>query len=416
MRKPWLALSLVTLTALLVGCQGAAPKFAQEQGMYLLSREALDQLGLENVWSAKVGLEGSLRDAYLLSEVIVMETDALKLKGVDRKTGTPAWQIELQHPTDYRGCEDQEYIYVPCHDVLVAIDKRGFVAWRNFLKFAPAGIPAADAMHIYLGCWDHAVHSFLKDKGYFDYKWTTGGPIEAEPAVTNRYVYAGSADGWLYALTTEKLDCDWKFKTNGPIQAGVVTDNRQVFCASTDGDLYCLVDVAQESRQQQMAWLQPYASGGSIFLKPYLTKDLVFIVNENKECHAVRRDSGVAVWTVKNVDKVLTQGKLSTFLLRAGAVVVAVDTKTGEVRWQLDTRPGNFVAYLTNTMDSCIYMVKRTGETQVIREKGSAAPVEAAPEKKEGDVKPEPKKPADKKAEPAAEKKTEGAAEEKKAE
>ena len=141
----------------------------------------------------------------------------------------------------------------------------------------------------------------------------------------------------------------------------------------------------QAPREQQLAWNRPYASGASIEKPPYVAKTMVLVVNSKGECHAVDRTHGRRLWVVPNVDRVLTQGRLNTYLLREHSRIVAADNKTGVVRWQLDTQPGAFLFFPANTMDDVLYVVKQNGETQAIRERKpvkpapAPAPADAAP-------------------------------------
>jgi len=402
MRKSSLALTLLATVVGLWGCQGtrggaSASALALDEprtdadGVSRLHEKDLEHLGLEVVWTQKLHArpQESLIDAYLLGDLIIMETSGRRLYGIDRRTGAPIWMVELPNRADFRGCQDEDHIYVSCRNVLIAIDKRGFVTWRKFLKFAPGGSPVADDAHVYLPCIDGALRSFLKDKGYFDRQNTSDGEMEARPALGSRLVYAGSTDGTLYALTTDMLDRSWTYKTFGAIRADVVFDTRRVYVTSADGSLYSLVDMPQATREQQLAWNRPYASGASIEKPPYVVKSMVLVVNSRGECHAVDRAHGRALWVVPNVDKVLTQGRLNTYLLREHSRIVAADNKTGVVRWQLDTQPGAFLFFPDNTMDDVIYLVKQNGETQAIRERKlvkpapapapAAAPADAAP-------------------------------------
>ena len=398
MRKSSLTVILLAAMIVLWGCQGsqgamgsgpvrpaAAPvKVATNmdaEGGYRLHDQDVEDLGLEIVWTQKLYVNEKLVDAYVLGDLIIMETNALHLYGVDRNTGITKWMVELPSRCDFRGCEDEDQVYVPCRNTLVAIDKRGFITWRKFLKFAPAGSPVADDMHVYLPCFDGAVRAFLKDAGYFAWQYTTNGIVEAKPAVGSKLVYAGGTDGWVYAMSTEKLDLSWKFQTYGPIRADVVFNKRRVFVSSTDGSLYNLVDMPQTTREQQLDWNRPYATGAPIEKPPYVTDAMVLVVNKNNVCHAVDRRNGTPLWILPDVDKVLTVGRLNTYLLRGGSNIVAVDNKTGVVHWMRNIRPGAFAFFLVNPMDDKIYLVKADGETQAIREQrlttGAPAPAPA---------------------------------------
>jgi len=405
MRKASLTVMLLAAMIVLWGCQGSqggpgmgtgpvrpAPspvKVATAmEGGYRLQDQDVENLGLEIAWTQKLPFNEKLVDAYLLGDLILMETSSQRLYGVDRNEGIVKWMVELPNRCDFRGCEDEEQVYVPCRNELVAIDKRGFISWWKFLKFAPGASPVADDLHVYLPCFDGAVRAFLKDlkdQGYFAWQYTTNGVVEAKPAIApglgTKLVYAGSTDGWVYALSTDKLDLSWKFQTYGPIRADVVFNKRRVFVASTDGSLYSLVDMPQATREQQLDWNRPYAAGAPIEQPPYVTESMVLVVNTKKFCHAVDRRTGTLLWLVPDVDTVLAQGRLNTYLLRGGSNLVAVDNKTGVTHWVRNIHPGAFAFFLVNPMDDRIYLVKGDGETQAIREqkltKGAPAPVPA---------------------------------------
>lgn len=405
MRKSSLIPVLLVTIIVLCGCQGTGRKPTvrsprplsmpvqprttklDADETYRLHDKDLERLGLEIFWTEKLYAQPTVRliDAYLLEDLIIMETTDQRLYGVDRKTGAPKWMVELPNRCDFRGCEDKDQIYVPCRNTLLAIDKRGFVTWRRVLRFAPGGAPAADAEHVYLPCFDGRIRAFLKDKGYFAWQYTTTGELEAQPAIGSRLVYVGSNDGFLYALTTEKLDLSWSFKTYDAIRAPIVfgerRGERRVYVSSTDGSLYSLVDMPQATREQQLAWPRPYATGASITQPPRVAQDMVLVVNIKRECHAADRSSGKRLWVVPNVDRVLSQGRLNTYLQRGNSTIIAADNKTGVVRWLLDTHPGTFAFMLTNADDDVVYLVKRNGETQAMRERTliKPAPAKAAP-------------------------------------
>ena len=424
MRKTSMIATAVAMTLLVWGCgdsnvrfgaQAATPvpavtvpapvpaTYAGPSSAYLIPEAQLRHLGLETAWSGKLPVQPQavILDAYLLSDVVMLESADRHLYTIDRKTGVPKWDVEIPNRCDFRGCEDDAAVYVPCRNVLVAVDKRGFILWRKYLDFGPGGIPAADADHVYLPCFDGRLRAFLKDSRYFDLQWTTKGPVEAKPAVGQHLVYTGSSDGVLYALKSEKLDLSWSYKTFGGIRAGVVYDKMNVFLASTDGNLYCLNGFPQPSREQQLAWNLPYSSGSPIDVTPFVGRDTVFVVNRNRECHAVDRENGRKLWILADVDRVLTQGKLNTYLLRRDGKILAADNKSGAVRWELDLPAGAFAFIPVNVEDDVLYLIKNTGETQAVREVRPAgvpalapAPAAPAPEAPKAPAKPAGDKPA----------------------
>ena len=377
MRRSFLTAFVVTMVVVTAGCKGTAGSASDVRGgasTYLLSRETLNNLGMEQFLEEKLYEKRRLKDAYILGDHVIMETLDKWIYGIHRLKGDTVFAEELTHGCDFRGTEDEQYVYLLCRNTLVALDKRGFKEYTKYLKYAPAGIPNQDEHYIYLPCYDSAVRAFLKDKGYFASQYTTRGVVSARPAVGSKQIYTGSTDGWLYGLDVTDLKEVWKFRTYGPILAGIIHKDRRVYVASTDGSLYCLEDQEQGTRQRQLAWPRPYAAGGAIRITPVVTETMVLVVNDRKECHAVDKPNGAGLWVVRNVERVLAQGELNTYLLRNDKLLVAADNKTGKVRWVLDTRKAGFRFFPTNADDDGIYMVKPNGHTQAIREKRFAKP------------------------------------------
>ena len=353
-------------------------------GVYRLHKKDLESLGLETAWAANRLLtnpDTRIIKAYALGDLLLLETSEKRLFGINRKTGTPMWCEDLPYYSDFRGCQDDDNIYLACRNTLVAIDRRGMIVWRQLMKYAPGGTPVANADHVYIPCFDGRMRSYLKvsgkDSGYFDRQYTTGGRMQSKSALSQTLVFCASHDGFVYALDIETLERSWKFKTYDRIVGDVVLRGTRLYVASTDGSLYCLNTGPMDTRQQQLDWHRPYATGDAIRQTPYLTSDKVMVVNQKGECHAVDVNHGKRRWVVPNITKVLTQGRLNTYLLRGDATIVAVDNQTGTQRWELDTSRGKFAFILTNTEDDLIYMVGSDGGIQTIRER--KAPVKTKP-------------------------------------
>jgi outer membrane protein assembly factor BamB len=384
MRRSLLAAFVIAIVGVTAGCSGTWPFSIGAGGAddtYVLTRETLNDLGLEQFLEEKLYEKRRLKDAYLLGDHIIMETVDRWIYGVDRVTGTAVFASDLTHSCDFRGTEDEMYVYLPCRNTLVAVDKRGFKVYTKYLKYAPAGQPNQNETHIFLPCYDGAVRAFLKEKRYFAWQYTTHGVVSARPGVGSKLIYAGSTDGWVYGLSVDDLTEVWKFKTYGPILADLVyrSGDHRLYVASTDGNLYGLEDQPQGTRQRQLAWPRPYASGGAISITPLVVDDRVYVINDHRECHAVDKRTGARLWVVENVDQVLAKGELNTYLLRDGRLVVAADNKTGSIRWILDTSKAGFQFYLSNSDDDGVYMVKSSGHVQAFREKRFAIPEMAPP-------------------------------------
>ena len=341
--------------------------------IYAYSDANLDALGLEETWERGLCDKQSptVRDAYLLGNYILVETSNLKLYGLNRKSGQPEFVVTLTDPMDVRACEDDDFIYAVTRDVLVAVDKRAFVAYRKPLKFAPASQMIADETNIYMGCYDGKIRAFRKagEPRYFDWKQTTMGVVSSRPAIGSKLVYAASEDGKVYALSPADGQSKWEFKTLSYVRGDVAFANRTVYVASSDGSVYALRDLPQVSREAQQAWPMPYASGKTIMSGPVVLGGTVYVVNEARECHAIDAATGKGKWILENINKVLSRGELNTYLLRDNRYILAADNESGEVHWMLDLQPRAVTRFLTNPTDDILYLVRDDGSTISVRER-----------------------------------------------
>ncbi len=339
--------------------------------IYAYSKKNLNFLGMEELWTRGLYDKDAptVRDAYVLGNYILIETKTLKLYGLNRKSGRPEFVVTLNDPMDVRACEDADNIYAVARNVLIAIDKRAFVAYRKYLKFAPASQMIADETNIYMGCHDGKVRAFRKGPRYFDWKQTTMGVVSARPALGSKLLYAGSQDGKVYALSPVDGQRKWEFKTLNYISGDVAYADRTVYVASSDGTLYALRDLPQGSRTAQQAWPVPYATGSAIMSGPAVLGGTICVINEDRECHAVDATTGKRKWVVKDVGKVISKGKLNTYLLRGDRYILAVDNESGEIHWMLDVRSKGTARFLANRSDDAIYLVRADGLLTVVRER-----------------------------------------------
>lgn len=367
--------------------------------VYPFAAANLNFLGLESVWERPLNDKDAptVRDSYLLGQYYIIETGTHRLYGFNRKSGQPEFVSTLDDPADVRCAEDEDAVYAIARDVLYGIDKRGPELFRKSVPLSVSSQMVADANNIYVGCYDAKVYAFRKALKYVDWQFTTRAVITARPAIGSRLLYVASEDNFIYALALSDGKEQWKFETFGPIQAAPVyaVAEHRVVVASTDGSVYGLYDLPQGStRESQLAWLAPYATGAAIHKNPVVAGGLIYAINDSRECHAVDIQTGRAKWVLKNVDAFVAKGDLNTYLLR-GRSILAVNPATGDLRWILDTAAVNPARILCNTMDGGIYLQRADGTTIFVREHQPQAVPEAKPaDAPVAPVVPAPKGPA----------------------
>lgn len=358
--------------------------------LYQYARPNLDFLGMEQVWERPLIDKDAptVRDAYLLGNYYLIETNTRRLCGFNRISGRPEFVASLEDPTDVRCGEDEDYVYAVARNVLYAIDKRSFIAWRKYLDYSPSSQLIADENNIYMGCYDGTVRAFFKSGRYFEWQYGTYAAVSARPAAGSRFIYAASEDNTVYALSPVDGKRQWQFKTLDPIRANpaYAAAEHRVLVASTDGSLYALYDSPQgNTRESQMAWLAPYPTGAGILKTPIVASGIVYVINENHECHAVDLANGRSKWVLKNISSFIARGDHNVYLLRGTNTILAVDPTSGNARWALDTASLAVSRTLTNTTDGNIYLMRSDGSTILLREHQLQTPKapEAAPKSPE---------------------------------
>lgn len=115
------------------------------------------------------------------------------------------------------------------------------------------------------------------------------GAPELDPA--HRRVFVGSSDRGLYALDAADMTTLWRFETAGAVQSEPYYDPREdvVYFGSNDGALYKL-----RASDGQMLWR--FSSNAEITRRVILHRDTVFVMNANDTLVAVDPKTGKLKW------------------------------------------------------------------------------------------------------------------------
>ncbi len=121
-----------------------------------------------------------------------------------------------------------------------------------------------------------------------------GEPYErgrAELDVVNRRVYIGSSDHGMYALSAEDGSIHWRFETLGPVQCEALYDAGEdvVYFGSNDGALY-------KVRASDGKLLWRFMTNAEVAEQPVLDSGLLFVVNANDTLVALDPKTGKMRW------------------------------------------------------------------------------------------------------------------------
>jgi outer membrane protein assembly factor BamB len=147
------------------------------------------------------------------------------------------------------------------------------------------------------------------------WKYKTGGPVPATPAVAGAVVYVGSYDGKFYALDATTGKARWKFATDGRA------------AASKRRNLHGMLP-----KNQTIA--DPF----DVFLSsPVVAQGAVYFGSGDGHLYALDATSGALNWKFKTGDVVHSSPAYADGVVYFGSwdsYFYAVDAKTGAQRWR----------------------------------------------------------------------------------
>lgn len=167
-----------------------------------------------------------------------------------------------------------------------------------------------------------------------DQPYERGAP---ELDIRNRRVFVGSSDRGLYALNAGSGEVLWRFETLGAVQCTPLYDAHEdtVYFGSNDGALYKV-----QAGDGRLLWR--FMSNAEVSRKPVLAGDTLFVTNANDSVLALDAKTGSLRWHQHRTPALgMEIAGHSGALLFAGRVYVgfsdgavgAYDERTGEEAW-----------------------------------------------------------------------------------
>ena len=133
------------------------------------------------------------------------------------------------------------------------------------------------------------VYALDSDSGQLVWQYTTGGFINATPAVSNGILYVGTGDFNVYALNAKTGALVWTYATGSYIVSSLVVSDGIVYAASDDNNVYAL-------NASTGALLWQYSTGGPIQFAPAVDAGIVYIASSDGYIYALNATSGALVW------------------------------------------------------------------------------------------------------------------------
>jgi eukaryotic-like serine/threonine-protein kinase len=278
---------------------------------------ALDSRSGAHRWSLATG--GKVRATPTLTgRSVYVTSDDGHLYKLDRRTGRKVWKSKIDASAVPR---------VP-----------SFEPNSKFDRYASAAVERDG--RVYVGARDGGVCALDAASGRTLWRFATGDLVMATPTVRGDLVLVGSFDKHVYALDSASGALRWKRELGGVVPADVVVADGRALVGTRAYDFLALDLTTGEPLWDQYVWFSWIES------VPVVRKGLAYVGSSDAlRLFAFDVGSGARAWESRIPgygwskpalagDEVVigTVGTAGGIGPREGAVV-AVDHKTGEVRW-----------------------------------------------------------------------------------
>jgi outer membrane protein assembly factor BamB len=199
----------------------------------------------------------------------------------------------------------------------------------------------------------------------------THGGISATPVVQQGLLYVGDDTGGVYAVNADTRAAIWPLKeqgyeesvfhTGGAIRADLKADELGVYVASMDTKLYCL-----GRTDGRIRWR--YFAGQPLVQSPQVTATSVYQYVEGVGVVSIDKIKGEANrparWAVKDAVSMLAEDERYAYLESKSHGILAVDVKTGDVKFK--SKRNHYLNFATTLKGNMIYTVSADGTVRAI--------------------------------------------------
>lgn len=246
--------------------------------------------------------------------IVYLGTNDGRFHAIDAASGTPRWTWQGPNRIDGRAVATAEVIiFVDGRNDLVCLERRdGTLRWRFALyDEALAGAPLAEN--------------------------PTFNRRTATPLVRDDTVYCGSGDGGLYAVGLRDGQRRWRHAAGAPIYSGVAEIEPGILAWGTMDGSVILLDRATATEVAR------YRTGGGVVTTPVLAAGTVVVGSRDYLLHAFARADGRPAWRFSYwFSWVESTPSVADGILYVGASdyrrVTAFDPATGRELWATDVR------------------------------------------------------------------------------
>jgi outer membrane protein assembly factor BamB len=162
------------------------------------------------------------------------------------------------------------------------------VLWKYETGGPVYASPAISGNKIVIGSNDQHLYALDHKNGSLMWKVDLGGQIMMAPYAENDKIYIGSSSGMLYQLRSQDGSIVWKFNTKSPLAFDMCADSEGLYIGDDKGGFHKI------NRQGKILWT--FQTGFKMTSSCTFYKDLVLTTSWDMNVYALRRDTGKFVW------------------------------------------------------------------------------------------------------------------------
>jgi outer membrane protein assembly factor BamB len=261
----------------------------------------------------------------------------------------PVFVTQLDGAVQSRIVVDQGTVYATTMAGTVhALDaETGRERWKFVADDAVFSTPEVRDSVVYFGSADQHVYAIDQATGSLRWKTRTGGAVLAGPAVAQGIVAIGSADTNIYGLRVEDGSIVWTLDAGNLFQSKAATDGERFFVGGWDNHFRGIdATTGREIWKRELGRRQVIVPDFSAFspaiTSPVVADGIVYVSTNDGTLHALNTADGSTVWTINRERMGYSSPAVSEgvvyVVLNDKSLAIALDAKTGEVKWEVDTR------------------------------------------------------------------------------
>jgi len=202
---------------------------------------------------------------------VFVGSDDGNLYALVAQTGRFLWTYEAGSPIRTRPFVTNELVIFGVDDgSIYGIELSGKRKWVMRAKRTVNSSPFVDEQEniCFVGSFDGYLYALDASSGYTLWRFRTGGPIVASPAVGGDSVYIASTDGKLYAINIGTGKERWQVSLDKALVGSPMVHGGFVYVGSTDGGFYCF-----DTKTSKQIW--KFQTGGQITSTAYVEDNIL---------------------------------------------------------------------------------------------------------------------------------------------